>query len=126
MEENMWYTTNTLFRDFDIFFDYGRTTPNETLEFKKTDSGLKLRMELPGFSENDINIQFENKHLIVSGKVEDKYFKKDLDFKKSFFIGGDYDVENTNARMKDGVLYIELPFIERAKPKKIEVRKFSA
>ena len=89
-------------------------------------------MELPGLTKEDVKISFKDDVLTVSGekKSEEKDEKKDDHyyerrygkFQRAFRINSDVIVDKIDASFKDGVLMIDLPKAEIAKPKEIEVK----
>ena len=94
-----------------------------------------IEVDLPGVKKDDINIQIENKTLIISGErktkeeiKEENYYKMESSFgsfSRSFAIPEEVDEENIHAETKDGVLEVVLPKLENAKVdkvKKIEVK----
>lgn len=97
---------------------------------------ILITAELPGFKENDISIQTENGMLSISGerkfeqntpggnagdrnyhRVERSYGQ----FVRSFSLPNNVDRERIQATFKDGLLEIDLPKREDAKPRQIPV-----
>jgi HSP20 family protein len=92
---------------------------------------LVVKVELPGLKKEEINISLHEGVLTVSGErkhgVEKKegqsfrserYFGK---FQRSVTLPTPVDAGKVNASYKDGVLTVELPKAEEAKPKQIAV-----
>jgi HSP20 family protein len=90
-----------------------------------------IKAELPEIKREDINITFENNVLTVKGvrnaeqhaganaqRLERHYGS----FERSFALPSSVDGNRISASYKDGVLTIQLPQREDAKPKQIEVQ----
>ena len=98
------------------------------------DNAYKLEMELPGRSENDINIELNHDNLTIASKEEEKTEKKDKktkkyllnerhysSFSRSFTIPNDVDSDSIAASFKNGVLTVSMQKKASAAPKQIEV-----
>ena len=93
---------------------------------------LLLTAELPGFKEDQIQIQMEGGVLTLRGerKFEDerkngKNFHRVEraygQFVRSFTLPNNIDRENVQAKFSDGLLRIEMPKREEAKPRQIRI-----
>ena len=92
---------------------------------------ILITAELPGFKNDDISIQTENGMLTISGerrlekesgdkayhRVERSYGR----FVRSFSLPNNVDREKIQARFVDGLLHVELPKREDAKPRTIKI-----
>lgn len=107
-----------------------QSTWTPAVDVKETDSALTLFVELPGISKQGIDISLENRILTVSGerrfdeddresyrRVERAYGK----FTRSFRVPADVDGHKVSACFQDGVLKLELPKAEAAKPRQIKI-----
>lgn len=99
------------------------------VDVREADSALELFVDLPGVDRNDIDISLENNLLTVSGE---RRFNQDEDsfrrvervygkFHRSFRTPRDVEGSKVSASYKDGVLHLELPKTEAAKPRQIEI-----
>jgi HSP20 family protein len=92
---------------------------------------LVVKAELPGLKKEEINLSLHDGVLTISGerKLEserkegesfrsERYFGK---FQRSVTLPTAVDSTKVNATYKDGVLTVELPKAEEAKPKQIAV-----
>ena len=92
---------------------------------------IVITAELPGFKENQIEIQSENGMLTLRGE---RKFEKESDgrsyhriersygqFVRSFSLPNNVDREKIKADFTDGLLRIELPKREDAKPRTIRI-----
>lgn len=92
---------------------------------------IALKVEVPGISENDIDVRLENSTLTISGKREFEKEEKEENFHRierrygsftrSFTLPNTVDPEQVNASYENGVLRIELAKRAEAKPKQIKV-----
>ena len=92
---------------------------------------ILLTAELPGFKEDQIEIQMEGGVLTLRGerKFEDEkegrnYHRVERSygqFLRSFTLPNNVDRENIKASFSDGVLEVELPKREEAKPRQIRI-----
>lgn len=76
---------------------------------ENTESGAKIILVVPGLDKDDLKITTEDERLTVSGKnKETNETKVLLDFKESFYVGREIDMNNISANLKNGVLVINL------------------
>ena len=97
----------------------------------ETEGAIVAKLELPGIEPSDVEVAVEDATLTVSGKREfasetneDNYHRVERrygSFSRSISLPQTADVEKVSARFDKGVLTIEVPKSERAKPKKIEI-----
>jgi HSP20 family protein len=102
------------------------------VDVNEDDDAYHFQMELPGLTKEDVKISFKDDVLMISGekKAEQKEEKKNYHyyerrfgkFERTFRFNSDIIVDKINASFKDGVLMIDLPKAEIAKPKEIEVK----
>jgi len=92
---------------------------------------IVLTAELPGFKEDQIEVQMENGVLTLRGerrfeeekegrnyhRVERSYGQ----FTRSFTLPNNVDKEKVQATFRDGLLSVELPKREEAKPRQIKI-----
>ena len=90
-----------------------------------------VRAELPGVKPDALDVSAVNRTLTISGKRSApeesgvSYHRKervDGDFSRSVTMPGDFDNERVEARFANGVLNIQLPKPEKAKPRHISVK----
>jgi HSP20 family protein len=89
---------------------------------------LVVLADMPGASKDEISIDVENNVLTLDAKsrVESPgnavYQEFEfVNFHRQFELSEQFDVEKINADYTNGVLAINLPKAEKAKPKRIEV-----
>lgn len=92
---------------------------------------IVLTAELPGFKEDQLDIQMENGVLTIRGerKMEDEKTGKNYhrversygQFVRSFTLPNNVNRDSIQARFENGLLHIELPKSEEAKPRQIRI-----
>ena len=93
--------------------------------------GLRLKLEVPGIDEKDLDVRIENNVLTIRG---DRKFEKEEkeenfhrierrygSFARSFTLPNTVDSEKVSAEYKNGVLTLQLAKKAEAKPKQIKV-----
>jgi HSP20 family protein len=125
-------------RLFDRFFE-GRTG-NATsrrwipaMDLVETDDHLVLRGDLPGMTEDDVNIEIKDNVLTVSGERkaehEDKgegYHRVERSFgsfSRSLSLPQGIDPDKIEANFANGVLEVRVPKPAEAKPTRVQIGK---
>ena len=91
---------------------------------------IVVKVEVPGMNENDLKVSFEDGLLTVSG--ERQFERKDDrnyhriertygSFTRTFSLPRSVDAQKISASYVNGVLEIEIPKLEEAKPKQIQI-----
>ena len=107
----------------------GDTPWMPTVDISETENGFEIRAELPGVSENDVNVSVTDNLLTIKGekhqeeetngksyhRVERRYGS----FQRSFTLPRHVETADINAGFKDGVLTLQIPKAEVAKPTEI-------
>jgi HSP20 family protein len=101
------------------------------MDLVETDENFVLRADLPGLSEDDIKIEFDDGTLTVSGerKAEHEskgegYYRVERafgSFSRSLTLPQGTDPEAVNASFDRGVLEVRIPKPEQRKPRRIEI-----
>ena len=122
-----------------LFQDYGRGQDELTtttsfvpaVDVYEDEHKVILKLEIPGVSQEDVDIRVENNTLTVRG--ERKFEKEEKEenfhrierrygsFARSFTLPNTLDTENVQANYEHGVLKIELAKRAEAKPRQIKV-----
>jgi len=123
-------------RLFDEFFGERRNDLAEgnwvpVVDMSETETELKIRAELPGMSQNDIELHLQENVLTVKGekKPETKEGSENFhrversygSFTRSFTLPANVKSDAVQASFKNGVLTITLPKVEEVKPQKIAI-----
>ncbi len=91
---------------------------------------ILVRVEVPGVNENDLKVSFEDGLLTISG--ERQFERKDDrnyhriertygTFTRTFSLPRTVDTNAIGANYRNGILEIEIPKLEDAKPKQIQI-----
>jgi len=94
------------------------------------DDAILVRCDMPGVTQDQVEIHLDNYELEITG-MQTSENPKGYDllvgeydtgvFKRKFSIPQLIDRDKIRARLHNGVLDIELPKAEQAKPRKIEI-----
>lgn len=89
-----------------------------------------VHLDLPGFQEDSIDLTSEQNVLTI--QAERRFEPQEGDqliaaerpqgsFRRQLFLSESLDVDRIEARYEDGVLTLEIPVAEQAKPRRIQV-----
>ncbi|MCL2481719.1 MAG: Hsp20/alpha crystallin family protein [Spirochaetaceae bacterium] len=97
------------------------------------DKSYGFEIELPGFTENEIDVRIEKNVLTVKAEKETKEEEKGKDkhiiservekYYRSFILPEKADEENIEAKFDNGILALEILKKEKKEPKKVEIKK---
>jgi HSP20 family protein len=96
-------------------------------DIEDNDDATTLTADLPGMTDNDIELTIAGSTLTVYGerKVNDGHYVSRRrftgPFAKQFRLGEGYDLDHIQARIANGVLTITLAKAEKAKPRRIKL-----
>jgi HSP20 family protein len=124
-------------RLFDGFFagrrPNGRSRWLPAMDLVERDDHLVLRADLPGLSEEDVNIEVKDNVLTVSGERRseheekaDGYYRVERgfgSFSRSLTLPEGIDPDGVSASFDKGVLEVQIPKPEERKPRRIEIGK---
>jgi HSP20 family protein len=97
----------------------------------ENDDALRLWADMPGVTEKDVEIVLKDSVLTIVGTVEAGIYDQLAPIYTEYNVGNYYrqftlneqvDSSRIKARMRNGVIEVELPKREQAKPRKIEVQ----
>ena len=97
----------------------------------ETEDSFVLLADMPGVSEDSVDITLEINQLVIKGYVikidlsdyEQRYREYAIgDFKRSFSLSDEVNKDDIEATLTNGVLRISLTKVENAKSRKIAVR----
>ena len=99
------------------------------VDIYETLDGLVVKADLPGVTKDGLDLRVENNLLTIRGRAshcapgEMLYREYQLsNFFRQFELSDKVDQQNISAELKHGVLTLNLPKAEEAKPRKNEVR----
>jgi HSP20 family protein len=108
----------------------GAWTP--ALDVFETQEKFVITMELPGVSPDDVDISVEDSTLMVRGErrfyseqQEESFLRIERrfgEFTRSLTLPSTADAESIQASFDQGVLTVEVPKREEAKPRKISIK----
>lgn len=97
----------------------------------ETEKEIKLLADIPGVKPDDISIDLKDNVLTLAGSVESPQKNDEEDVLREYQIGRYYrkftlsemiEQSKIEAHVKDGVLNLVLPKVEKAAPRKITVK----
>ena len=111
--------------------DMEETSWMPTVDISETENGFEIRAELPGVLEKDVNVSVTDNVLTIKGekhqeaetdgknyhRVERRYGS----FQRSFTLPRHVETGSIKAQFTDGVLTLEIPKAEAAKPTEIPI-----
>ncbi len=125
-------------RLFDRFFE-GRSANGTSrrwipaMDLVETDDHLVLRGDLPGMTEDDVDIEIKDNILTVSGERKSEseqsaegYHRVERAFgrfSRSLTLPPGVDAERVDAKFEDGVLEVRIPKPAEAKPTRVQIGK---
>ncbi len=102
-----------------------------TVDVYETDKDITIQSAIAGIKPEDLDITFENDMIIIKGKREKEsqeetknYFYQECYwgyFSREIILPKEVDSSRAKATMKEGILTITIPKIERKKKRKISV-----
>ncbi|MAF20850.1 MAG: hypothetical protein CMI55_04200 [Parcubacteria group bacterium] len=102
-----------------------------TIDVYQTSNEVVIKSTIAGVSPEDIDITMTNDMITIKGtrqkdedvKEEDYYYQECYwgPFSRSIILPVDVEVDQAQASMKNGILTIKLPKIEKIKTKRIEI-----
>jgi len=131
---------NEINRIFDRFFTHGIVEDNDlragdwypNVEVTESDDSYTLKAELPGVSKNDVKITLKDNSVTIRGEKKKEQREKTKDtfrserhfgiFQRTFSLPSSVREDKIEANFENGVLTVEIPKAEEAKPKEIEVK----
>ena len=110
------------------------TRPGRTfvpdVDIYETPQGMHLWADMPGVDEQSLHLQLADGVLTIEGQVNVHEYEKLApvyteynvgNYLRRFTLSSDVDADKIAAHVTNGVLHLELPKAERAKPRRINV-----
>jgi len=101
------------------------------IEVKETKDAYVLSADVPGVSEQDLEVNITGNRLTVGGKREmeereenDRWFVYERaygNFSRSFVLPEGADLEHIQAQLREGVLQIRVPKKAEVQPRRVQV-----
>ncbi|ROQ89567.1 Hsp20/alpha crystallin family protein [Desulfosoma caldarium] len=100
------------------------------VDIYETQDALKLVADMPGVSPENVDIDLRDDQLTIRGTVTLEGEGETMllreygvgDYFRQFTLGRVIDQSKIEAAMKNGVLTLTLPKVDKAKPRKVEVK----
>ncbi|MBC8355187.1 MAG: Hsp20/alpha crystallin family protein [Planctomycetes bacterium] len=103
-----------------------------SVNFAETETGYEVSAELPGMKPEEVNVEFKDGHLWITGERKSESEEKGKtyhrverrygSFRRVIAIGNEVDADNVAATYKDGVLTVDVPKAAAAQPKRIQIK----
>lgn len=97
----------------------------------ETDAAITVLADMPGVKPDQLEIDLRDSVLTLKGRVSTQVTPNEVDvlreyeagtFFRQFTLSESIDQAKIDAHLGDGVLRLELPKVERAKPRQVTVR----
>jgi HSP20 family protein len=105
-------------------------TPNADLS--ETQDAYMVNVELPGVSKDQIDVQLQERELVISGEIPEpqgeegerrhRSSRRTGRFEFRTYLPGDVNPEGVRGELHDGILTVTIPKSEQAKPRRIEIQ----
>lgn len=100
------------------------------VDIHETETSLTLTADMPGVQANGLTIDLEDSVLTIRGETAEPAANRQVRYReyqegnyyRQFTLGEVIDQAKISASLKDGVLTLELPKAEKAKPRQIKVK----
>jgi len=96
----------------------------------ETDQALTVVLEMPGVGKDAVDVSVEDDVLAIDGRIDYSkyeglqpvYTEYNVGhYARSFQLSSKIEQANIHAELKDGVMTLVLPKVEKAKPRKIKI-----
>lgn len=104
------------------------------VEIHEKDNEYKIKAELPGVKKENLEIDIDKNHVSISAKKQEEHVEDTKSCRKSEFKYGDFsrviyfpqeiNIEETNAKLENGILCITAPKLKKnnEETKKLQVQ----
>jgi len=101
-----------------------------TADIYEDQGSLKVILEMPGVEKANVDVRVEEGVLFVEGRLDlnkyrglqPLYTEYNIgNYARSFRLSNEIDQDKIGAELKDGVLSLTLPKVEKAKPRTISI-----
>ena len=104
-------------------------------DLSETHDAYVVKAELPGVNKDQVNIQLQDRELVISGEVPEpepesgngngsrrhRSSRRTGRFELRTYLPGDVNADAVTAQLSDGILTITVPKSEATKPRKVEI-----
>jgi HSP20 family protein len=119
-----------LLTSFDPFRSAWPTRTALPMDGIRRENDIVLRFDLPGVSQDNIEVNVDRGVLTVSAKRDEEKADAERPFirervigtlRRRVYLGDTYDADNVEAAYENGVLTVRVPVAEQAKARKVEI-----
>jgi HSP20 family protein len=119
-----------LLTSFDPFRSGWPTRTALPMDGTRRENDVVLRFDLPGVSQENIEVNVDRGVLTVSAKRDEEKTDSDRPFirervigtlRRRVYLGDAYDAGQVEAAYENGVLTVRVPLAEQAKARKVEI-----
>jgi HSP20 family protein len=97
-------------------------------DLSETDSAYVVEIDLPGVNKDQIDIQLNDRELVVTGRIEEqergrrhRQTRRTGRFEFRAVLPGEVKADDVRAELHDGVLTVTVPKAQEAKPRHIDI-----
>ncbi|MFT6068008.1 MAG: HSP20 family protein [Bacteriovoracaceae bacterium] len=98
---------------------------SKTHNFKETEKAFLLSIDLPGVNKSTLELHQEGDHIQIKGIKKNAFYEEesseDATILRTVALPKMVDKEKIEAHLEDGVLYLAMPKVEKAIPRKIAI-----
>jgi len=105
---------------------------NPNVELKETGEAYQLKVDLPGVSEENVDVSVIGNRITISGKREEEemhegehfhtYEREYGTFSRSFTLPSDANGESVNAKLENGVLSVTVPKVPEVRSMRVPIQ----
>jgi HSP20 family protein len=119
-----------LLTSFDPFSTYRGVRGGLPMDGIRREDDVVLRFDLPGVSQENIEVSVDRGVLSVSAKRDEEKTGSERPFirervagtlRRRVYLGDAYDANKVEAAYENGVLTVRVPLAEQAKARKVEI-----
>ncbi|HEX4307994.1 MAG TPA: Hsp20/alpha crystallin family protein [Solirubrobacterales bacterium] len=107
----------------------GHTMFVPRFDIEETEEAWIVEAELPGVKRKDVDVEVRDGELLISGEIKERErvgvvrhrTRRTGKFEIRVALPDDVDADRVDARLENGVMVVEIPKPERAKPRKVTV-----
>ena len=118
---------DSLFNSFDRDFEkagFPVHSRNQVVKYREDEEKFQFEISLPGYTKDEIELHLDDSTMIVEASIDEKKSESSFmkqSFRKSFELPSVCDHAKIAARLKNGILEVNIPKMVLPKPKKIKI-----
>jgi HSP20 family protein len=114
---------NSFDRDFEKP-DFPVHSRNQVVKYREDEENFQFEISLPGYTKDEIELHLDDSTMILEASIDEKKSESSFmkqSFRKSFVLPSVCDHAKIAARLKNGILEVNIPKLVLPKPKKIKI-----